>query len=481
MKNALYLSIVLICSLLSVGCRSLLELDPQSSLTSEKFWKSEADVENGVTAMYYSLSQAMARGYYDWGELRGGNYTGDQPNGPDQYDIINNIMTSANSAGLWTNLYQTISRANLVLKYAPNVNMLSSQKNGYLAECYAIRALCYFYIIRVWGDAPLFLTPVEEYDPDNIYRERSDKELILDQIAADLELAEMYAQPVTSGSFKRTRINQMAVYALMADVYAWRHQYDKVLAVMEKVYRLAPETSSNAYWQTLELSPNVSQEEFTEAWQEIFARVDPDGALTDIPKERIFYIHYEEIENGLNGNTSYFCTGACKAYPSERLLSMYASGDKRLAATYTGSSEKKLTAKFWGTITSFGSGGQVSNCDLILYRMSDLVLLHAEALARTGDLNGAVVELNKIHTRAGLPAYLVGDFIAPDDVVRAVLDERTIELIGEGKFWFDLLRTDHAADIGGITDPNKYLFPINKTHLDENYKLKQNPGYGAGE
>ena len=112
---------------------------------------------------------------------------------------------------------------------------------------------------------------------------------------------------------------------------------------------------------------------------------------------------------------------------------------------------------------------------------SNIYLLHAEALARTGDLNGAVVELNKIHTRAGLPAYLVGDFIAPDDVVRAVLDERTIELIGEGKFWFDLLRTDHAADICGITDPNKYLFPINKTHLDENYKLKQNPGYGAGE
>ena len=62
---------------------------------------------------------------------------------------------------------------------------------------------------------------------------------------------------------------------------------------------------------------------------------------------------------------------------------------------------------------------------------------------------------------------------------RSILKERTIELIGEGKYWFDLLRTGHAGDIGGIDDPNKYLFPISKTHLDENEKLIQNPGYGT--
>ncbi len=62
--------IILLCGGIA-ACDSLLNPKPASSLTGDKFWKSEADVENGVTAMYSSLSVALARGYYDWGELRG--------------------------------------------------------------------------------------------------------------------------------------------------------------------------------------------------------------------------------------------------------------------------------------------------------------------------------------------------------------------------------------------------------------------------
>ena len=88
---------------------------PKSSLDGGSYWKSETDVANSVTAMYYSLSKALAYGCYDWGELRGGNWTGNQPNGPDQYDVITNNIKATNSAAKWTNLYQTINRANLIL------------------------------------------------------------------------------------------------------------------------------------------------------------------------------------------------------------------------------------------------------------------------------------------------------------------------------------------------------------------------------
>ena len=135
--------------------------------------------------------------------------------------------------------------------------------------------------------------------------------------------------------------------------------------------------------------------------------------------------------------------------------------------------------KFWPDNATFGSGGVVSDGDLILYRMSDLVLLHAEALAATGQLENAVAQLNRIRVRAGLPEYSALQFMTPEELISAVLKERTIELIGEGKYWFDLVRTGHAGDVGGIEDVNKYLFPISKTHLDENDKLTQNPGYGT--
>lgn len=472
----LFFSFILLTSL--VSC---LKLEPKSSLTSNNYWKSEADVENAVTSVYYSLSRALARGCYDWGELRGGNYVGNQPNGPDQYDIINNIMTSANSAAQWTYLYQAIGRANLVLRYAPDVSMQSAAKNAYLSECYALRALCYFYIVRVWGDAPLYLEPVEQYSPEEVYRARTSSEVLLQQIEADLSSAELYAQPVTSSSFKRSRINMMSIYAIMADVYAWRHEYEKVIAVMDKVYALAPESSSTAYWKTLSVSQGASQATFNNSFRAIFAKFEAGTPLADQNKERIFYLHYNELENGTNGNTSYFCSGSGKAFPSNKLIMSFKKGDKRSEATFKSGSPTTIANKFWPEGSKFGTGGVVSDGDIVLYRMTDLVLLHAEALAATNKIEDAVHQLNKIHTRSGLDAYKVSEFISSEEAILAILDERTVEFVGEGKYWFDLLRTGHASDIGQVMDPAKYLFPIAKSHLDENSKLTQNAGYGSGE
>ena len=479
MKKSISLLLAALFALMS--CSNPLNLEPVSDISGADFWKNASDVENGVAAVYYSLSKALGKGVYDWGELRGGNYYGNQPNGPDQWDIINNVIKSTNSAALWTNLYQTINRANLVLKYAPSAAMMPTAKSAFLSECYAIRAYCYFYIVRVWGDAPLFLDPVESYSPQEVFRERTAADVLLRQVISDLESAELYAQPITNASFKRSRINLMGIYAIMADVYAWMHEYDKVLSVTDKIDVLAPETSSSAYWKLLQLSQSASQDMFTENWKAIFAKVETGTDLSAISKERIFYLHYDELENGINGNTAYFCNGVSKANPTEKLLSSFEPGDKRYSATFTTSTPKRIAMKFWPKGATFGTGGVVSDGDIVLYRMSDITLLKAEAYAAIGKFGNAVEELNKIRTRSGLPARVEADFLTAEDLILAILQERTVEFVGEGKYWFDLVRTGHASDIGGVEDPQKWLFPISKTHLDENKKLTQNPGYGTSE
>lgn len=475
------ISLLLAALLALTSCSDPLNLKPVSDIAGNDFWKNASDVENGVSAVYYSLSKALGKGVYDWGELRGGNYFGNQPNGPDQWDIINNVITSTNSAALWTHLYQTINRANLVLKYAPTANMLPTDKSARLSECYAIRALCYFYIVRVWGDAPLFLEPVEAYSPQEVFRERTAAETLLRHAVNDLESAELYAQPVTNAAFKRSRINLMGIYAIMADVYAWMHEYDKVLSVTDKIDVLAPAASASAYWKLFDISPSASQEVFTENWKAIFAKVETETDLSTLNKERIFYLHYDELENGTNGNTSYFCNGVSKANPTEKLLSCFEPGDKRYASTFTNSNPKRIAMKFWPKDAKFGTGGVVSDGDIVLYRMSDITLLKAEAYAAIGKFGNAVEELNKIRTRSGLTARVEADFLTVDELMLAILQERTVEFVGEGKYWFDLLRTGHAADIGGVENPLKWVFPISKTHLDENKKLTQNTGYGTSE
>ena len=62
-------------------------------------------------------------------------------------------------------------------------------------------------------------------------------------------------------------------------------------------------------------------------------------------------------------------------------------------------------------------------------------------------------------------------------MLEAILAERRKEFLGEGKRWFDLVRTNKWSKYSTLDDARKILFPIHRTHLIENAKLTQNPGY----
>ncbi|MCH5720810.1 RagB/SusD family nutrient uptake outer membrane protein [Niabella hibiscisoli] len=87
-----------------------------------------------------------------------------------QYGNISYAMNGL-SAGItgsdWTNFYITIARANLGIKYIPIVKqehqtgIAQSAINHYLAQCYTTRALCYFWLIRLWGMFPYGPNPTK--------------------------------------------------------------------------------------------------------------------------------------------------------------------------------------------------------------------------------------------------------------------------------------------------------------------------------
>lgn len=111
-----------------------------------------------------------------------------------------------------------------------------------------------------------------------------------------------------------------------------------------------------------------------------------------------------------------------------------------------------------------------SDNDLIMYRYSDLMLLYAEALNEVGRSDEAVAFVNKTRQRAGLDALPLT--LSKEQVADEVLKERHLELIGEGKYWFDLVRTG-KTELAGCPE-NRILFPIHRDHLDQNPNLVQN-------
>lgn len=88
-----------------------------------------------------------------------------------------------------------------------------------------------------------------------------------------------------------------------------------------------------------------------------------------------------------------------------------------------------------------------------MYRLGDVYLSYAEALAQTGDLVNALRYLNYIYLRArvaGTTAIPATAYTTPQAMEDAILQERQYELFGEGKRWFDLVRTGR---VHAIMDP----------------------------
>lgn len=476
MKKQLYKGFVaLLLSSVLIGCDDFLDKQPISDLTPETFWQTERDANVGVMAAYNNFTKAMSSGVWDWGEARSDNFHFYEKDAPDQQELVTNSILIDNTSARWTNLYSCIAKANAAIKYIPNINMDLAKKNDYLAEAYALRAWCYFYCVRVWGDVPLYTEPLESIE-DGIYRERVSKEVILNQvILADLEKA-YYNIDKSRGATKskRTRINAATVCALLMDVYAWMNNYEMVIQVFEE--RVNKLDQSN--WRYLVAEGGSTT--YATDWRKMFFE---SGASESSP-EAWFKLGYDRYGNGTNQALNYLARSTSKYVVSDKLRGqVYSSSDKRRSIQWASSGGAyRLTKKFWEDGTAFTGDNVVdSDVDLIMYRYPDAILLYAEALNDQGRREDAIQALNKTHARAGNTPYTAESFSSADEVLDAILSERQKEFVGEGKRWFDLVRTGRWATeidpLYGMTE-EKLVFPVHRDHLLQNPNLTQNfPAY----
>ncbi len=129
-----------------------------------------------------------------------------------------------------------------------------------------------------------------------------------------------------------------------------------------------------------------------------------------------------------------------------------------------------------------------------LIRLGDVILMLAEAYNETEQTDKAIIELNKIRSRVGMPELGSGpewlDVNGKDDMAARIRKERACELAGEGQRYWDLRRwgllkesVKNATDIFGdlmytrTYQPRHELWPIPLVELDRNTNLQQNPSW----
>lgn len=129
-----------------------------------------------------------------------------------------------------------------------------------------------------------------------------------------------------------------------------------------------------------------------------------------------------------------------------------------------------------------------------LIRLGDVLLMLAEAYNESGATDKAVIELNKVRERVGMPGLDSGAaWLAvngKEDMAERIRRERAFELAGEGQRYWDLKRwglleqsVKNATDIfGDLMYTRTYqerhqLWPIPLVEMERNLSLTQNPGW----
>lgn len=438
-----------------LGCsEDLLQRDPVSSFSAQGFYRTSSDAQAGVYGIYDAVQSTFQLNFALWGEGRADAVNTNQGGDPFllQSNNLNQVMNSAS----WNNIYRTISRANFAIKYIPDVFEENNEFGRQLVgQARALRALSYFYAVRLWGDVPLTLEPFESVQQD-LFLPRTDKELVMDQIELDLIYAAENCRVNHGGARDRILITQGGANALLTQFYMWRKEYDKAIEAADKV-----------------LANNLYALVSINDWSSIFAQ--------GLSRESIFEIGFDEVQR--NSLRVIYAFGSdALFFPSPAFRESFEDGDQRRDLIYdvTQVQPRKIW-KFFGQGFNDESPAPSDN-NIVMVRLADIILLKAEAHAQLGQTSEALELLNRIRTRAGLPSLNLASAIdLYGDLESAILHERSIELSFEGHRWFDLVRTGRAINvmnpINGLSDEANLLWPISEDALNRNPSLVQNSFY----
>ncbi|MFV0605847.1 MAG: RagB/SusD family nutrient uptake outer membrane protein [Niabella sp.] len=504
------------------GCKKALNEGPITATYNEVFWTSRTSVNQAVLAMYGQLRSNLRASsgsgvdlnepcHFVWGDLVSSNFryaggdtflpygltqTGSKPWNFSYVPYWSNLSN-------WSRFYQLIALCNLVIE---NVNKMpvglftsEADKNAFIAEAYFMRAYTYFYITRIWGDPVYISKTYNDVDYGNIPPvPRSPESQVLDSCLKDLSIAANGLSYSGGNPNLSIRANKGSAEALKAHIFAWKHQYDSTHYYCNKVindggYSLEPMLTYKNIWNgqssresIFELAmkfensdPNFSNQN---AWAEAqFAGFGFFLKGTAVDNRRsscwISPLNGILVRSAVNGDFALFgdSTSQDKRYRTV-LQYMNASGNDPagyMLLKYTNFIYQNTDTKV----------NPYLNNNLVLLRLADLILLNAEALTAMGRLEEARLQLKLTEDRAGITNYLIPG--NQYDMMDEVVSERGRELMGEGCWFYDLVRTNQTQGwleyinypAERVKPANKgYYWPIDmKTLFPYNNLLVQNP------
>ena len=538
------------------SCSDFLEVKEQNVIVLEDFWNEKADVDAAVAGCYARLQESdVVSRMMVWGEFRSDNIGigSNIQNDINLERVLNENIDASNSYTKWDAFYSVINRCNTVLLYAPQVAendpaFTTEELRAAEAEVSAIRDLCYFYLIRTFRDIPFsgseaFIDDNQRFDlPQTPFNE------VLDWLIKDLEKVQSQAikhYPVIKTYYQTGRITQNAIRAMLCEMYLWKGDYANCikyadLIIQSKKDEAKEERTTSAYVSAADnllrlsgfplINSVLSKDTYGADYNEIFG----DGGST----ETIFEITYMRPDNmPSNGAVNnFYGYGDAKGLvaPSSVILEgnempFKDKHDSRGLEFYdkTGKSIVKyvyqtvrVTAESRSIDPKVSYSGSYTRdrnkSNWIIYRLSDIMLMKAEALTElmtedetqqnTDYQDEAFLLINAVNKRSVCETPLVdtlkaNDYHSKKSLTELVFKERQRELMFEGKRYYDLVRqslrlgttatmavtvsakqTSNSAYVRNkLSKIDAIFWPYNLDETKVNKFLKQNPAFSSGE
>lgn len=349
------------------------------------------------------------------------------------------------SYNVWSEYYMTVAIVNALLPRLERLEPKTEQDAVEMAfirsEAYALKALCYFDLVRLYG--PIVLKDRLEFET----LPRSSVEDCLNEIDRLLDEAEK----VQDNDSEVFYMSSDAVKALRVEFELHRGNYGTAVSIAEKLLEGAERRWTKASFENL-WSGNESDER-------IFAPYIFDSFYTDLCYDKEYGDYFI-----LSGDVRYD-DGDVRKLWSEYPYQM-SSGQVRALGKYNRMYYENTTVRYINTL-----------------RYSGVCFAAAEAYARDEKPALAIAMVNRLLGAYG--AALLDDSLEGDALIEAILEEKHKEFVGEGVRYFDLKRLakplqrhkNLGAGVSSTVKPDDYrwLFPIPESEYKYNDLMDQNP------
>lgn len=525
MKRTNILSLTL-AGALSMGCDPSLVDRLPTSPTELSYFSNNLEFRSqlsGVYAAVYDDYHFAATGYNGWATsffLLPGDDLTESVGARAAEELFDGSLNPSNGRNQWlfTACYKTIARANITIDKVRTVDFSGFQGADEIArmegEALFLRAYSYYKLFNMFGSVPLVTKRLQTEEETNT--PRSDAGEIITQAVEDARAAinslpEQWA-PEFAGRITKNAARGLLVKALVfrGNYTGNNADYQEALSVFQGITAtLVPDFTHNF---------RATTENNAESLYELQASIAGggqsnlslanDGAWRGVENMSVYRGYMMEF----GGRGDFNDASSTKFLITKKLLDGF--GDDPRIQVFLNASDgfngrifQKYNKPDGANDLRPGQGGSVNNERILRY--ADVKLIAAEAAARTGNLPLAIQLVNDVRTRARVwgATSEYGDGVLPANypttetdasaVLKWIMDERFVELAGEGHRWFDLKRWHAAGTInlsgwgGGdqhfstnLASPVQFdvskhlLYPIPQVEVERNSGIQDNnPGY----